>query len=249
MFVVTGATSGIGQAVAIALARRHRKVIAIGRNIDRLNLLVDEHPELIQGVAADIATDSGIRIVSEVLQSFVNIDGLVHAAGSTVPLSSYRDLNSKELSHHFSVHVAAPVALNNCLREKLKGARVLYLDSYSASSPRVGWAAYSIVKAAAQMAARLAVAEMSDSTVIRVFPGGVRTPLVEAVLASTTASETADVFRKTDAEGKIFEAPVVGEYLTNILLRATDDEIRNREYWDFNNAADQIFEKEGVECS
>lgn len=241
MFIVTGASSGIGRATALALAQRNRKVIAIGRNSDRLGLLEEKNPDLIQSVVADLATELGIQSIAKIAHSFSKIDGIVHAAGSAVPLADYQDLNGKELTNHFSVHVTAPIELNNCLRTKLKGARILYIDSYSARSPRVGWAAYSIVKSAAQMAARSAIAEMTDSTVIRVFPGGVRTPLVEAVLTSTVANQTVDDFRNTDSEGKIVEADVVGEYLADILLEATEQQIKSRETWDFNNAADRIF--------
>ncbi len=246
MFIVTGASSGIGRATALALAQRNRKVIAIGRNSDRLGLLEQKSPGFIQSVVADLATELGIQCIANAAQSFSKIDGIIHAAGSAVPLADYQDLNSEELAHHFSVHVSAPIEINNCLRSKLKGARILYLDSYSARSPRVGWAAYSIVKSAAQMAARSAISEMTDSTVIRVFPGGVRTPLVEAVLTSTMASKTVEEFRNTDSEGKIVEACVVGEYLADILLEATEQQIKSRETWDFNNAADRIFPSDNI---
>ncbi|MFK7997014.1 MAG: SDR family NAD(P)-dependent oxidoreductase, partial [Granulosicoccus sp.] len=55
MFIVTGASSGIGRATALALAQRNRKVIAIGRNSDRLGLLEEKNPDLIQSVVADLA--------------------------------------------------------------------------------------------------------------------------------------------------------------------------------------------------
>lgn len=82
---------------------------------------------------------------------------------------------------------------------------------------------------------------MKESTVIRVFPGGGRTPLVEAVLASTTSSETIHAFRKIQSEGTLVEAEAVGEYLADILLRASNDQISSRESWDFNNPEDRIF--------
>ncbi len=241
MFVVTGATSGIGHATAQALAARGHPVMAVGRCVEALRRLADSHPEGIQTTCADLSTDAGVNVVVEALQPCAKIDGLVHAAGSAVPLGSYQDFNAEDLSHHMAVHVAAPVALNNCLRDKLQGTRIVYLDSYSANSPRVGWSTYSIVKAAARMAARAAAAEMGESTVIRVFPGAVRTPLVETVLASTAPSETTEAFRKIQAEGKMAEAAELGEYLADILLRASEEQICIRESWDFNNPEDRIF--------
>lgn len=241
MFVITGASSGIGRATASALAGRGCEVLAAGRSVEDLRSLADMHPDCIQTFSADLATDSGIGVIVDALQTCEKIDGLVHAAGSTVPLANYQDFDGSELSHHMSVHVAAPIALNNGLKGKLEGARILYLDSYSANSPRVGWATYSIVKSAARMAACAAAAEMTESTVIRIFPGGVRTPLVGAVLASSIPCETVDTFRKMQSEGKIAEADTLGEYLADILLRATRDQIDSRGSWDFNNLEDRIF--------
>lgn len=241
LFVITGATSGIGRATASALAARGRKVMAVGRSGEGLRMLTDGYPACLQTVCADLSTASGINTVVEALQSCAKIDGLVHAAGSAVALSSYQDFDAEALSHHMSVHVAAPIALNNRLRAKLEGTRIVYLDSYSANAPRGGWATYSIVKAAARMSARAAAAEMPESTVIRVFPGGVRTPLVEAVLASTVPGETVEAFRKMQAEGKMAEPEEVGAYLADILLRASDEQTGSRESWDFNNPEDRIF--------
>ncbi len=241
VFLVTGATSGIGQATARALAARGNAVMAIGRSVEGLRRLADTYPACLQTICADLSGDSGISTVVDALQSCAKIDALVHAAGSAVPLASYQDFDAEALSHHMSVHVCAPVVLNNRLQSKLEGARIVYLDSYSANAPRVGWSTYSIVKAAARMAARAAAAEMVESTVIRVFPGGVRTPLVEAVLASTTPGETVEAFRQMQTDGKMAEAEEVGEYLADILLRANDDQIGSRESWDFNNPEDRIF--------
>jgi len=135
---------------------------------------------------------------------------------------SYQQLDSKhnDLQKHFAVHVEAPIALNNGLGHKLQGGRVLFIDSYSADSPRVGWAGYSIVKAAARMAALSATAELTGSTVIRVLPGGVRTPLVDDILSSAQQNPTAIAFRQLDQAGKIAEPEAVGAYLGSLLIDA-----------------------------
>lgn len=240
MFVVTGASSGIGRATACALARRQRTVLAVGRDVARLRSLVAEHPDTIESVVADLSLEEDIETIGARLRSVATLDGIVHAAGSTVPLASYGHIDGDALSRHVGVHVAAPIALNNRLRRKLTGARILFVDSHSAQAPRVGWAAYSIVKAAAQMAARVAAAELHESTVIRVFPGGVRTPLIESVLASSEPNETADLFRALDAGGQLADADLVGEYLADLLLDATEEELAARDSWDVADPADRI---------
>ena len=243
MFIVTGASSGIGQATSRVLASRGFQVIAVGRNLDSLHSLKDEYPEEVQVVQADISTSPGIDAILDATNSITTVHGIVHAAGSSVPLAAYQNLSRKrnELELHFSVHVTAPITLNNVLASKLSGGRILYIDSNSANSLRIGWAGYSIVKAAAQMAARSAAAELKDSTVIRLFPGGVKTPLIETVLASTDQSEAAHTFRKLDCEGKLSKPEAVGVYIVNLLVDASTSILASREYWEFEKHNDRIF--------
>ncbi len=243
MFIVTGASSGIGQATALALASRGFDVFAVGRNVDSLQNLQNQYPEKVRFVSADISRTVGIDTIIDATSSIKRVDGIVHAAGSSVPLAAYQDMlkNGDDLEQHFSVHVTAPIALNNGLAGKLSGSRILYIDSNSANSLRIGWAAYSIVKAAAQMAARSAVAELKRSTVIRLFPGGVRTPLIDAVLASSDQSEVVAIFRKLDRDGELSTAEVVGAYIVHLLVDASDRQLASREYWDFQDQNDRIF--------
>ncbi len=244
MYVVTGASSGIGFATAMALAARNCEVIAVARNHERMAALKERFPQKVKVVAADLASTTGIDLVHQATHSVKQIDGIVHAAGSLILLKPYEKFvvsDSDALSHHLAVHVAAPITLNNVLRRKVKGARILYLDSFSANNLRKGWAEYSIIKAAAQMAARSAQAELKDSIVVRLFPGGVRTPLVEAVLESESQNETVELFRKMKLEGSLFEPEEVANYIGSLLLDATDEQLNMREYWDFSNSDDRIF--------
>lgn len=241
MYLVTGASSGIGLATARAIASRGVKVIAVARDAGRLQLLKCQHPDSVQGVIADLSTLSGVDSVLEATAPLSTLSGIVHAAGSRVPLTSYQRLEFEhsDLQQHFAVHVEAPIALNNGLAHRLLGARVLFVDSYSADDPRVGWAAYSIVKAAARMAARAAAAELTDSTIIRVLPGGVRTPLVEDILLSQDHCPTVKTFRALNQAGGLVEPEAVGAFLCNLLIDATDTQLASREVWRFDNPDDR----------
>ncbi len=241
VFIVTGGSSGIGRATVIALASRGTEVVAVGRNLDRLHSLAERFPGIVRVVVADLSTDAGIDQVCEAVSGVDRINGIVHAAGSAVQIADYQNLRKIDLLSDFALHVAVPIELNNRLTHCLTGARILFLDSYSANSPRVGWAGYSIVKSAAQMAARAAAEEMKGSIVIRVFPGAVRTPLVEAVLNSTHDCPTVDTFRTMDREGRVSDEQDIGQYLSNILLDTSESELSARDYWDYGRPEDRIF--------
>ncbi|MEM7094257.1 MAG: SDR family NAD(P)-dependent oxidoreductase [Actinomycetota bacterium] len=234
-YIVTGASSGIGRATAVALAERGASVLAIARRVGPLAELAAGHPGLVQTLAADLATEEGLAALVEraaALADTDGIDGVVHAAGSLVPVEPYGELDSDALTDHFRVHVATPIEINNRLADQLRGGRVVYIDSFSAASPRAGWSAYSIVKAAAQMAARAASQELDDVHVVRIFPGGVRTPLVDGVLADRS-SPVGDVFRELQAAGELAEPDDVGRYIARIATEMSTEELRTTEFWEY----------------
>lgn len=241
LFVVTGASSGIGNAVAQSLVSVGCRVLAVARSTDRLAELQKRCGEPAQILTADLSTTEGINRVTEAVTSLGNISGIVHGAGSLITPTPYQELNAGNLLRDMAIHVTAPIQLNSALKKLLVGGRIVYIDSFSASNLRVGWSGYSVVKAAAQMAARAAAEEMTESSVIRVFPGAVNTPLVEAVLTDQTHSPTRQLFRELKANGQLTEPSEVGHFIADILVNKTDEQLNERLTWDINETNGSAF--------
>lgn len=213
MHVVTGASDGIGRAVATALADRDARVLAVSRDRSRLEGIARGRPG-ITVVAADLATSEGRRALYERAPEGP-IESMVHGAGSRVLVQSFGAIDPDRLVEDFRIHVAAVVALTQHFASRVR--RVVVFDSYSATVPRSGWAGYSIVKAAAQMTARAAAAETEGPEVLRLYPGAVRTPLLDAMLRSAP-SQARDVYRSMDAAGKVADPDEIGRWVADILL-------------------------------
>ena len=82
--IVTGASSGLGKQFARVLAERGAYVVAVGRRTDRLLGLVDENPERILAVGADVTQDGPMRdVIDRALEWRGAIDIVVNNAGST----------------------------------------------------------------------------------------------------------------------------------------------------------------------
>ena len=83
--VITGASSGIGRASALAFAREGANVIAVGRNESEMNALRDEARDFdgsIKPHLADVTESSQMdRLISETIDQFGRIDVLVNSAG------------------------------------------------------------------------------------------------------------------------------------------------------------------------
>lgn len=212
-------------------------MVAVARSAEALGELAGVGGSSITAVVADVGRDAGIARVVEAVEGVDHIHGVVNAAATLVRLEPYSAVVATELMDHLRVHVAAPLSLYQELAKAHWIERMLFIDSYSATTPRHGWPGYSIVKAAAQMAARCAAQELAETAVIRVFPGAVNTRIVEAVLASGT--ETATTFAAMLERGEFSEPADVAAFIVALLLDVSPERLAQQEVWDYNDSSDR----------
>jgi short-subunit dehydrogenase len=176
--VVTGATGGIGRAIALALARYQMTIHIVGRRLDALNEIANEIKAA--GSAAitrrvDFATDGPTVVVP-------HVDLLIHAVGiwyrnPTVPQSSYmRFINS-----------SCPVILTRSLEHQLRRAhgQVVFINSSACFSDDQSIRDYAQTKRDLNEFADAFRAEVNADgvRVLSVYPGRVATPMQEAIHA------------------------------------------------------------------
>jgi short-subunit dehydrogenase len=182
VIVITGASSGIGRALALRAARAGYDVVAIGRNSEALDSVAQrvrgERGRITVG-AYDVAEPASARaIVTLARDAFGRIDVLVNNAGHVAvgPLSAQSDA---ALRAQFGTHVIGPVAL---VREALPLLRescghVFMLGSGVARVPVPGLGAYPPSKAATRSATSILRSELKPDgiAVTYVDPGAVDT--------------------------------------------------------------------------
>ncbi len=228
--VITGASAGMGRATALALARRGESVLAIARRPDELRRLVEEAGDCVEPLVGDVADPATIERVTDAVQQRT-VASLVHGAATPVGLAPWTDLDAAELTDQFRVHVAAPIALTHTLLARGPVERVIIFDSFSATTPRDGWAAYSILKAGVQMAFRAATVELDGVAVVRAFPGAVDTPLLRRVLEAPDAIPATAFYRELAESGKVSDPAVIGESLATLILETPLSELSARQEW------------------
>lgn len=146
--LVTGASSGIGQGVAIACSKMGATVILNGRKQMKLEATVaqmedGEH----RMIAADLTNNES---VSRMMEQLPSLDGVVHCAGIgqrvLCKVATEQDVNSV-----MDTNFKAPVLLQTELlkhKKVNKGASIVFIASISTWSPSIGNAFYSASKGA-----------------------------------------------------------------------------------------------------
>ncbi|HZO95512.1 MAG TPA: SDR family NAD(P)-dependent oxidoreductase [Candidatus Baltobacteraceae bacterium] len=180
--LVTGASSGIGRALAIRAARAGYDVVGIGRDrvaLDSLAARVRAEHGRIAVAAIDVSDPSNARaIVDLARRAFGRLDVLVNNAGHAAvgPLIAQSD---EALRAQFGTHVIGPVAIVREALPLLRAARghVFMVGSGVARVPVPGMGAYAPSKAALRSATRLLRRELRPHAVAVTYvdPGAVDT--------------------------------------------------------------------------
>ena len=235
--LVTGASAGMGASVTRALADRGDTVVAVARRGDLLAELAAGRPTVVP-VAADVGTTDGReRIVAAARDIGPGpLASVIHGAATPVALEPWAELDPDTLTAHFHVHVASAIALTGALHTTTGVERCVIFDSYSASTPRVGWSAYSILKAAAQMAFRAATDELDGIAIARVYPGAVATPLLERVLDAPREIDATAAYHELNNTGRVSDPDDIAAQLLP-LLDLTPEALAAEESWHIGHPA------------
>ena len=177
--IVTGATSGIGRAIAEAAVREGAKVLVHGINKDEGQAVVAKLGSSAQLCIADLADNAApAKIVAEALDAFGRIDGLVNNA-AIVARSNLAELTPGELERILQVNLKAPLFIIQAAYEHLKASSgaVLNIGSINAYAGESTLLAYSISKGAlATMTRNLANAHgLHGIRINQINPGWVLT--------------------------------------------------------------------------
>jgi len=187
--VVTGASSGIGTAIALELARAGCSLQLLGRNETRLEHTRQQVLELNANITAqvhafDLNDDNQVQSFCHA-QHDAPIDILIHSAG-VAQLGTMAEADLDTLDWHYQVNVRAPYALTKGLLPPLETRKghVVFINSGAGLNARAGWGQYAMSKFALKALADSLRAELDSVRVLSVYPGRTATPMQEQVYES-----------------------------------------------------------------
>ena len=181
--LITGAGSGIGEAVARTLRDRGDRLLLLSRSEKRAAQLAEEFPDA-DTVVADLADPAGLEQVLTRTELPDRLDSLLHVAGA-VELSAVAALPVGQLREQLDVNLVAPAVLTRACLPALRRAQgtVVFVNSTSGLRANPAWSAYAASKFGLRGFADALRAEEAEHgvRVTSVFPSRTATPMQEKV--------------------------------------------------------------------
>ena len=197
--LVTGSTSGIGFATAVALAREGVHVILNGRSAVRVEaaqqrLLEAVSGAVVDGVAADLGTAEGVQAL---VAEYANVDILVNNLG-IFPPKAFEESDDADWTRMFEVNVMSGVRLARAYLPGMKQrnwGRIVFVSSESGANTPAEMVHYGMSKSA-QLAVSRGIAETTAGTGVTcnaVLPGPTMTEGVGEFFGSLAAAQDIDL--------------------------------------------------------
>ncbi|KAH7097817.1 NAD(P)-binding protein [Auriculariales sp. MPI-PUGE-AT-0066] len=223
--LVTGASRGIGLAVAQELLRQGHQVAAFARTkTPELKAIIESNPHNCTLIEGDLVSlDSGAGAISLAVAHFGRLDALVLNGAAPGPFSFVRDLSDKDIEDTFCANVFSVFSFVRSAIPELRKThgRVIFLSSALAVGGP-GVSVYCATKSASNALISSVAQEEREVTFLSVDPG-----LVETRMATQYAEGTARLFTPgklspevTQAAFKSYTADAVAVNLVALALKA-----------------------------
>lgn len=187
--LVTGASRGIGRAIAARLAEAGWDVLAAARRPADAESLVAEHPGRITPIALDITDEEQVAALGATLPP--TLDAIVNNAGIAVggPIEA---VPAAELRRQLEVNVVGQAAVTQAVLPRLRSARgrIVFVSSVSGriATPLTG----------AYNASKFALEGMADAMRLELAPWGIKVVVVEPAQTDTEMWQQADTQLETE---------------------------------------------------
>ncbi len=226
VIIITGASSGIGRATALALAKLGAKLGLAARNHAALSAVADQARQLgAQAIAVptDVTQkDQVADLVSEVLATFGRIDGLVNCAGVGV-IRPIEQLTEEDIDRTYAVNTKGVILVSQAVGAamlKTGGGRIVTPVGTMGRYVMRGSAAYSASKWGAVGALKAMATEWQRSGIgiSLLYLGGVNSPFWDAIEMKVQRDKMLSVEDAAQAIVSALQAPA-GSVLNELVLQ------------------------------
>ncbi|KOS20878.1 putative oxidoreductase [Escovopsis weberi] len=222
VFIVTGASKGLGAAIATYLLGHSHRLVLSARSADVLEEMQARWPGQVEYVAGDIARDDiPPRLVDRAVAAFGGVDGVVINHGM-LQTKRFDDLTMADVKHAYEVNVFSCLAMAQASLKELRKSKgcIVWTSSGAAAKPYVSWGTYGSSKAAVNSISQILAAEEPDITSVAIAPGRVDTEmqaLIRSEGAQSMSKAQHDEFVRAHREGALLKPEQPGHVMARFL--------------------------------
>lgn len=232
-FIITGASKGLGEALAIELISEDHHLLCIARNeSDRLSKLAAAKNCKLDFFHFDLAYLQDIPGLLRLIFQKISLEKasgiyLVNNAGLIHPVDRVEACDAQSVEVHMRVNLIAPMLLTAAFikhSQAFEGEkRVLHISSGAAVNPYPGWSSYCTGKAGLEMFSACVAAEQEKQphpvASMAVAPGIIDTGMQSSIRASTEAQfPLRQKFVDLKESGQLVPPGLAGKQLASLLL-------------------------------
>ncbi|HEX7169742.1 MAG TPA: SDR family oxidoreductase [Rubrobacter sp.] len=182
--LITGASQGLGRALALAFAEKGARVVVNARSDESVRPVAGEVEGAgaeVLAVAADVSREAEVeRLVRETVERFGRIDVLVNNAGLLGPRVGVEDYPEDEWRRVIDANLTGPYLVSKAAIPHLsEGGSIINVVSGVSVEGRAQWGAYSVSKFGVEGLTQILASELAERgiRVNAVDPGGMRTDM------------------------------------------------------------------------
>jgi NAD(P)-dependent dehydrogenase (short-subunit alcohol dehydrogenase family) len=205
--VITGASQGLGKALALAYAEAGAQVVMNSRSEESLRPVAEEAESSgaeVLAMAADVSQSADVeRLVGAAVERFGRVDVLVNNAGLLGPRVAIERYPEDEWRRVLDANLTGPFLVSKAAIPHMpEGASIINVVSGVSVEGRSQWGAYSVSKFGVEGLTQILAAELKERGIRAnaVDPGGMRTEMRAAAypeedpMTRITPEENTDVF-------------------------------------------------------
>ncbi len=219
--LITGASKGLGRALATALARRGARVVLVARHaeeVERVARALRNEGHEAHALAFDVGDKEAVHRITGATAALVGSPSIVVHNASTlglVPMPLLLDTECEDLERVLAVNLVGPFRLTKVVAGPMvleKRGLVVFISSDAAVSAYSGWGSYGVSKAAADHLARSFAAELDPLRFFAVDPGEMDTQMHASAIPD---ADPASLARPADVAARLVTIIERAETLAN----------------------------------
>lgn len=247
LYIITGASKGLGNAMALDLAKEGRELLLIARDEKALQAVADDCSK--KGARATIlATDLGKKDAYETIKNYLekyngdetNTAVLINNASIISPITHLEQYTPEDITHLMSINLNASIWMAQlfctfCKKFSIQNGKVLNISSGVSQTPLEGWGLYCISKAGMNALSTVVIEDTKNwkypLQAVSVNPGPMDTDMQKEIRSSDEDKNPQKAkFDKMFNDGVLPDRFIVAGKILSLLK---DNPFRNNEFVSF----------------